>query len=227
MALGQRVKEAREFRNLKQGELADLIGWTQQALSTLENRDSKKSSYSAQIAKALDIDIDWLMSGTGEMIKKEKDKEKGIVKTPIKYVPVKGSAQMGDNEYWLELDYMGNGGDGYLEVNNASDSAYVIRAVGDSMFPALRSGWYIVFDPKRDPCAGEYVHIVLRDGRNMIKEFVSCQHGIITVISVNGMERMSFNCEDVTVLNPFVEIQPPSRLRDELHLLDNECTGLL
>ena len=221
MALGKRVKEAREFRSLTQGELADLIGWTQQALSTLENRDSKKSSYAAQIAKALEIDIDWLMSGSGEMINTAKEAKSP--KNLIKYVPVKGSAQMGDNGFWLELDYMGNGGDGYLEVNNASDSAYVIRAVGDSMFPAIRSGWYIVFDPSREACSGEYVHIVLKDGRNMVKEYVSCQHGIVNLISVNGMERISFSCEDVDVLNPFVEIQPPSRLRDDLELFSGKC----
>lgn len=223
MALGLRVKEAREYRGLTQGQLADKIGWTQQALSTMENRDSKKSAYAVQIAKALDIDINWLMTGNGEMLAKPKSQ---TPKNLIKYVPVKGSAQMGDNSYWMELDYMGNGGDGYLEVNNASDAAYVIRAIGDSMFPALRSGWYIVFDPNRDPCAGEYVHIVLKDGRNMIKEYVSCQHGVVTLISVNGMERISFNCEDIAVLNPFVEIQPPSRLRDDLHLLDNECEDI-
>lgn len=221
MALGNRVKEAREFRKLTQGELADLIGWTQQALSTLENRDSKKSSYAGQIAKALDISIDWLMSGTGSML--NQTSANSSEKNLIKYVPVKGSAQMGDNGYWLELDYMGNGGDGYLEVNNASDAAYVIRAVGDSMFPAIRSGWYVVFDPNREPCSGEYVHVVLKDGRNMVKEYVSCQHGIVNLISVNGMERISFNCEEVHVLNPFVEIQPPSRLRDDLELFDAKC----
>lgn len=221
MALGHRVRDARKFRGVKQGELADLIGWTQQALSTLENRDSKKSSYAAQIAKALDIDIDWLMSGAGEMIKKARESKSP--KNLIKYVPVKGSAQMGDNGFWMELDYMGNGGDGYLEVNNASDTAYVIRAVGDSMFPAIRSGWYIVFDPSREACSGEYVHIVLKDGRNMVKEYVSCQHGIVNLISVNGMERISFSCEDVDVLNPFVEIQPPSRLRDDLELFSGKC----
>lgn len=223
MALGNRVKQAREFRKLTQGDLAEKIGWTQQALSTMENRDSKKSDYSSKISKALNVNMDWLMSGTGSMLQKSNDNQP---KNLIKYVPVKGTAQMGDQGYWIELDYMGNGGDGYLEVNNASDAAYVIRAVGDSMFPAIRSGWYIVFDPNREPCAGEYAHIVLNDGRNMIKEFVSCQHGVLTVISVNGMERMSFNCEDITVLNPFVEIQPPSRLRDDLHVIDNECTEI-
>lgn len=221
MALGNRVKQAREFRELKQGELADLIGWSQQALSTLENRDSKKSSFTAQIARALDVDIDWLMSGVGTMFGGNKD---GISpKNFIRYVPVKGSAQMGDNGFWTELDYLGNGGDGYLEVNNASPEAYVIRAVGDSMFPAIRSGWYIVFDPNRQPVSGEYVHMILKDGRNMVKEFVSSQHGIVTLISVNGMERMSFSCHDVEVLNPFVEIQPPSRLRDDLEFFNSKC----
>lgn len=222
MALGLRVKEAREYRGLTQGELADAIEWSQQALSTLEKRDSKKSAYSSQIAKALDVDLDWLIMGVGSM--SATDSKTHDDRKLIRYVPVKGTAQMGDKGYWIELDYMGNGGDGYLEVNNASDAAYVIRAVGDSMFPAIRSGWYIVFDPKRDPCAGEYVHIVLTDGRNMIKEFVSSQHGVLTVISVNGMDRISFNCEEVNVLNPFVEIQPPSRLRDDLHVMDKDCT---
>lgn len=219
MSLGMRVKEAREYRGVTQGELATKIGWTQQALSTMENRDSKKSAYAAQIAAALNVDINWLMSGDGLMTVAE-----SAAKSPkrhIKYVPVKGTAQMGDKGFWTELDYIGGGGDGYLEVNNASEDAYVIRAVGDSMFPAIRSGWYIVFDPSAEVCSGEYVHLVLKDGRNMVKEYVSCQHGIVNLISVNGMERMSFNCSEIDVLNPFVEIQPPSRLRDDLDVIEN------
>ena len=223
MALGQRVKEAREYRGLKQGELADRIGWTQQALSTLENRDSQKSSYSAQIASALNISVSWLIDGLGDMLDTKKQDDR--VSQSAMYVPVRGSAQMGDDGFWLELDYMGDGGDGYLEVTGASEKAYAIRPVGDSMYPALRSGWYMVFEPNLEPCAGEYVHVVLKDGRNMIKEYVSCQHGILTLISVNGNRRLSFRCDEVEVLNPFIGIQPPSRLRLDIDLFEAQSKG--
>nr|WP_315043264.1 S24 family peptidase [uncultured Moraxella sp.] len=63
MALGARVKQIREERNLTQQQLADAIGWSQQALATLERRDSAKSKYAGQIAKVLGVDLGWLLVG--------------------------------------------------------------------------------------------------------------------------------------------------------------------
>lgn len=171
---------------------------------------SMGNDFARDIELALDLPRGWL-----DVIYKEQE-------TQRRFIPVKGTAQMGNNGFWDEIDFQGNGGDGYLEIHNASEKSYVIRAKGNSMFPAIRAGWYVAFDPTRDPCSGEYVHIVLKNGQNMIKEFVSCQHGMLNLISVNGMERLSFDLNDVEVMNPFIGIQPPSRLLDESYVLENK-----
>lgn len=74
MALGRRIKEAREARNLEQQELCDLVNarlspadkpLTQPALSALEVRDSRTAESAPYIADALKINLRWLLTGQG------------------------------------------------------------------------------------------------------------------------------------------------------------------
>lgn len=65
--LGSRLCYVRELRGLNQEELAKLAGVTQAAVSNLENRDSKSSSATPQLARALGIDAYWLATGEGAM----------------------------------------------------------------------------------------------------------------------------------------------------------------
>lgn len=67
MALGERLKAARKARNLTQQQLADAVGWNQGGVGNIEARDSDKCLYSAEIAKALNISLVWLMTGNGTM----------------------------------------------------------------------------------------------------------------------------------------------------------------
>lgn len=66
MALGARVKLAREARNIKRRELAEAINWTPEALGVLENRDSEKSKYAEDIANILRVNLSWLLNGNGK-----------------------------------------------------------------------------------------------------------------------------------------------------------------
>ncbi len=139
------------------------------------------------------------------------------------FILVKGTAQMDNDGFWQQIKASDE--DGYLEVQKASVTSYAIRAVGQSMFPAIRSGWYVIFDPDKEPVSGEYVHVAFKDGRNTIKEYVSCQNGILNLISVNGSDRLSLDMEEVESVNAFLEIQPPSRLlskADVNNLNDNK-----
>jgi hypothetical protein len=74
MALGKRLKEAREYREKTRGWLAKQVktapGKTlsQTAVKNLEDRDSPTSRYSAQFAEALRINVEWLTTGRGSMI---------------------------------------------------------------------------------------------------------------------------------------------------------------
>ncbi|RKR79207.1 phage repressor protein C with HTH and peptisase S24 domain [Marinobacter nauticus] len=63
MALGQRLKEARQAAGMSQSELAEAVGMTQAAIGALEKRDSKQSSKASELAKALNVSVEWLLTG--------------------------------------------------------------------------------------------------------------------------------------------------------------------
>ena len=63
MALGSRVKTAREKLNLTQTELAEKVGISQQAIHMLEQRDSKSSKFLHELSVALNVSTEWLKTG--------------------------------------------------------------------------------------------------------------------------------------------------------------------
>lgn len=69
MALGARLKLAREARKMTQQELADAVDWDQGAIGNVERRDSKSCRYTSALAAALNVDLEWLSTGNGEMQK--------------------------------------------------------------------------------------------------------------------------------------------------------------
>lgn len=71
MNLGGRLKKAREYRDLTQGQLAALVPGLapesgQQLISALENRDSETTTLLFEFADALKINPRWLQTGRGD-----------------------------------------------------------------------------------------------------------------------------------------------------------------
>lgn len=71
MEFKHRVKAARKFAGLKQGELAAKAGIKQASVSDMETGKSGSSSYTARIADACGVDPLWLETGQGDMRPKE------------------------------------------------------------------------------------------------------------------------------------------------------------
>jgi len=64
--LGIRIKEEREARGLTQQQLSEQVaGLEQPVLQKIEKRKSRSSQYAPGIAKALGVNLEWLVSGTG------------------------------------------------------------------------------------------------------------------------------------------------------------------
>src|SRR5579885_1980421 len=64
--LGQRIKYARERRNLNQSELAKKVGMSPQAISFLENR-GRSTTQAARFVQALRVRSEWLISDESEL----------------------------------------------------------------------------------------------------------------------------------------------------------------
>lgn len=67
MSLGHRLKEARIMRRLTQAQLAERSGVGQTTIGNMEKRGSQASKYAEALANALDVDVNWLITGNGSM----------------------------------------------------------------------------------------------------------------------------------------------------------------
>jgi len=67
MGIGVRLKEARKAKGWSQATLEAESGVSQQMISKLENGTSDSTSFIADLADALNVDVHWLNSGKGKM----------------------------------------------------------------------------------------------------------------------------------------------------------------
>ncbi len=231
-AFGKRLYDSRREAKLTQKDVAKKIGIAQGTLSELES-DGNGSSYTSQLADIYKVSAVWLETGKGEKniiahnkiyfahavehsmlddIKAHIPTEKKLVAytaTPTieRYFPrVVGTARMGDQGYYLDLD----GGNGYLEFE-AEPGSIAIQVRGESMHPAIRDGWYVVIEPSGRPTTGEYVLLGFNDGRKMVKELLMEKPDCYVVMSVNSGERITAMKEELTNIQAITAVVPPSK----------------
>lgn len=132
-----------------------------------------------------------------------------------RWVPVKAYSKMGMDGFFTDMGYEGNGGDGYVPTHSAGERSYGIKGTGDSMYPAIRNGWYVVCDPDAELTPTEFVQVCLKDGRCTIKEFIGINNNVLNLLAVNGGERLTFDMDDVESITAITDIIPPSQHRQE------------
>ena len=80
-SINERIKIFREYKNLKQYIFAKLIGVSSSTLSEVENRKNNAPSTSLIIGIAnnfIDLNIEWLLTEKGEMIKADVDDTRSV-----------------------------------------------------------------------------------------------------------------------------------------------------
>lgn len=243
--MGQRIRALRREKKLTQGELAKIVGvsapnvtgWEKDAYAPKADPLSKMAAYFGvstsyitngdESGPKLDSTVAQLKVLDIEAFKKKyniPDSEDAVkfIETPVKpfptqkrYVPVKAYSKMGMDGYFTDMGYEGNAGDGYVPTHTAGSRAYAVKGTGDSMFPAIRNGWYVVCDPDAELVPTEFVQVCLKDGRCTIKEFVGINGGVLSLLAVNGGERLSFDMNEVESITAITDIVPPSQHRQE------------
>jgi phage repressor protein C with HTH and peptisase S24 domain len=107
----------------------------------------------------------------------------------VKRVPVVGSAQLGDDGYWHELEYPVGVGDGYVEFPTRDANAYAVRVEGDSMRPRYKPGEFVIVEPNRGVEPGHEVLVRTTDGRAMVKVLDWKRGNLVQLSSINEDHR--------------------------------------
>jgi phage repressor protein C with HTH and peptisase S24 domain len=122
---------------------------------------------------------------------------------PAHRVPVVGTASLGDDGYWAEMDYPVGAGDGMVQFDSNDANAYAIRCRGASMMPRIRDGEFVVVEPNRTPIPGDDVLVKHIDGRVMVKRFLYERDGMIHLLSINeAFPPHAFPRDQIEVFHP-------------------------
>jgi phage repressor protein C with HTH and peptisase S24 domain len=204
-----RLQEALKARGKIPAELArytgvkppSVTGWLNGSTRNLVGPNAYKT------CEFLKINPDWLFHGTMPSGLEEKDESAAVQPADNKKYPrVVGTAKMGDQGYYLDLD----GGDGYVEFE-AEEGAIAIRVRGDSMFPAIKDGWFVIIEPSGRPAIDEYVLLKFKDGKKMVKSLLQIKADCYVVESVNGGKRITAMIEELEDIRAISAVVPPSK----------------
>jgi phage repressor protein C with HTH and peptisase S24 domain len=129
---------------------------------------------------------------------------------PFKRTRILGIAQLGPDGYWDALAVA----DGWLDVPTTDPDAYSLRVKGDSMAPAIRSGWVVWCEPNHQLIPGEYVMVRCVDGQSMVKELLFENAEEVSLMAVNATYgRITIPRSDIEQIHYVGGIVPPSKIK--------------
>ncbi len=208
---GQRVRSALAHAELNQTqaarELSKRVG-REVKPQTIQHMATKAdtSELTADLAAVCGVRYEWLAHNQGDMIDSNAvasnvDPNSRVAVQAFgrtRRLPMVGTAQLGADGYWMELEYPVGHGDGYVDAPTDDPNAYCIRVRGDSMFPAIRSSMFVVVEPNAPLVEGEYVLVKTMDGRSMVKELLWHRNGELALASVNqNFGRLTLKLDEV------------------------------
>ena len=167
MSLADRLTLAMRIKGISQAALGEGVGVSQTTIWKLMNGKTSTNRKLYEIADFMKVNLGWLISGDGEM-------ENNHQKNEIEYIGnikegliiVKGEAIMKtDGAFQMNEDFNGR-----LKFHSDDPNAFALKIKGDSMFPRINSGEFVVIEPNIEPCSGDEVLVRTKDGSNMIKK---------------------------------------------------------
>ncbi len=159
--LAERLREARLKANKNQEEVAQAAGIKQPTYQALESGKTKKSAFLPEIAKFLDVDLDWLKNGKQSDVQKSKiyklESNVSFVDTPLRAIPLLDYVQAG---LFHEVGYDGLNplGTSWTTYEGARpECVFSLKVEGLSMAPEFVPGDEIVVDGSLEAKPGSLV----------------------------------------------------------------------
>lgn len=128
------------------------------------------------------------------------------------YVPVIGEAVLGVDGSVDMIEFRA----GWLRIYSGDRDAYGLKVKGDSMWPRIQSGEYVVIEPNTPVHAGDEVFVRTKDGHNMIKIMNKTRDGDYQFSSVNSDHRpVTLSAEQVEKMHFVSAIVKHTRYVDQ------------
>ncbi|MEQ5208684.1 S24 family peptidase [Proteus sp. fly-1067] len=208
MKIGTRIRELRKKKGLTILQLATAINSDVGNISRLErNIQGYTENTLVKIAEALGVSVADLF--TEEL--PELDKIEFIGKVPSGMVQVRGEAFLGvDGAVDMIEEH-----NGWLKIYSDDKDAYGLKVKGDSMWPRIQSGEFVVVEPNTRVRSGDEVFVRSAEGHNMIKIFNKTRNGDYQFTSINNSHKpITLSPEQVDTMHYVSAIVKPTKYID-------------
>lgn len=209
MKIGTRIREIRKSKGMTILELATAIGSDVGNISRLEtNKQGYSENTLVKIASALGVTVADLF--TEDPVKPDEIEYVGAM--PSGTVKVIGEAVLGVDG---AVDMMEEH-NGWLKIYSDDKDAYGLKVKGDSMWPRIQSGEYVVVEPNTSVRSGDEVFVRTVDGHNMIKVFNKTRDGDYQFTSINNAHKpITLDPSQVDKMHYVAAIVKPTKYIDK------------
>lgn len=186
-------------------------GYVGSMLPAAKNQRAFGEAIARDFEKKLKLPLGWFDTPRdGLLVGKEFELGPEMTK-PFQRTKIVGTAQLGPEGYWEALAEA----DGWLDVPTNDPDAYSLRVKGDSMAPAIRSGWVVWCEPNHPLIPGEYVMVRRQSNQEcMVKELLYENPEEVSLMAVNdGYGRITIPRDDIEQIHYVGGIVPPSKIR--------------
>lgn len=211
--LAKRIYGRRKELGLSMQELARRVGVNWQAIQKLENGGAKSTRHMLALARALEVNPDWLQTGEGDQ---------KVIIPPLTDVVLPNVNWVGRGELVPVMGTVKGGKDGFVEWNgevidrvprppflaNAKDG-YALFVTGDSMAPRYEQGEIVYIHPGKPVGPGDFVVVQLRahDGSPpgaLVKRLVRRNGESVILQQFNPEKRITIPAADVVAIHKIV-----------------------
>ena len=200
-SLATRARAARKKAGMTQKEAQDASGVSQSDISKIERGDTLRPAGLLALARAYEVNPDWLDTGNGEMCPDSAlpDGARPYQTNKIRDVFVVGRGNGGfmPESIWTDGDYPVGATDACAEIATNDPHAFLVQVEGPSMIPRYNPSEYALVEPGTEPELEDDVLVRLASGHTMIKRLLSRRDGY-RFGSYNDPEVLHFKADEVT-----------------------------
>ena len=186
-------------KNLKPADLARILSKSKGNIANLLKGDIKPGSdFLELLAEKLEININWLLTGTGSMLIEAKPPGQNVYKIPFRK-NIRASAGAGCYVYdELEIEYIDVYDNEVKRLNINIKESDFIEVSGDSMYPFLNDRDKILVDKSKTAVIDGKIYVIRESDRIIVKRIQKVPKGI-KVISDNKEYSTYDLAEDYTI----------------------------
>ncbi len=202
--LAERVLLARENKNMTQQEVADAVGMKQPSYYKIESGKTQRTKFINELAKVLNVSVDWLATGEGEpTVKKDGFSNRQPIEDWDSDTPL--SPDEVEIPFYKSLKFAcGHGSDSQPKnnetrklrmsrltlkrLNTQQKNVFSATAEGDSMTPIIHDGNTIFVDTDKKTIKDGKIFAISHGGLQACKRLYNLPNGGVRIVSDNKEE---------------------------------------